>query len=254
MACPMRKDIIKKKREERADKERAEKPWAEVVKKTTEASARKEEAVTQQLVGEMGLRALVMLMDAHVHNFIEPGSFNTRINQSLALNNITNLKLPDTPDSSKLIIALGVRERVVTEVENERKRMRSDEEQRPAEEEGRDEEEVFSEVESILDMHLLEEESRVKDATDIGVEILTVESWCHKGLEPCILKNMSNEGRVKYRLLERCRYDGKEISDMISGEQLRVPANNAVTVSSNVYSKIKTGTRYVSGKKKPPAT
>ena len=244
MACPERKRIIKYRRRERAEKEKVEKPWAEVVKKTTEAAARKEEANTQQLVGEMGMAAMVMVIDAHVHNFLHPGTFNNRISESFKLNNIAGIKLPETPDSSKLIQALGIREHIGKTVEREKKRVRSEEEQRPAETEGSVFDEVISEDE-ILDRHLEEEENGVLDATEIGIEILTTEAWCHEGMEPATLRGMVQDNRAKYRLGARCRYEPREIKDLIEREKISVPTNNAVRVSANIYAKMTCGVRYV---------
>ena len=43
-----------------------------------------------------------MIMDAHIHNIIEPGSYNRRINQTLSKNGISSIQL-ETPDSEKLL-------------------------------------------------------------------------------------------------------------------------------------------------------
>ena len=42
-----------------------------------------------------------MIMDAHNHNIIEPGSYNRRLNQTLSKNGISSIQL-ETPDSEKL--------------------------------------------------------------------------------------------------------------------------------------------------------
>ena len=48
------------------------------------------------------MTALIMVMVAHVHNIIQPGSYNTRLNEALKVNDIAPIKLPDNPSSDKL--------------------------------------------------------------------------------------------------------------------------------------------------------
>ena len=43
-----------------------------------------------------------MIMDAHIHNIIKPGSYNKRLNQTLQNNSIQPVKLAD-PESTKLL-------------------------------------------------------------------------------------------------------------------------------------------------------
>ena len=43
-----------------------------------------------------------MIMDAHIHNIKEPGSYSSRLNQTLAKNNIQPIEL-ETPQSEKLL-------------------------------------------------------------------------------------------------------------------------------------------------------
>ena len=189
------------------------------------------------------MNALLMIMDAHVHNFMKPGTYNKRIQETLKLNEIKGIKLPETPDSSLLMKALGNNEKVRQDIEREKKRLRSEEEQRPAEEE------VGETEDEILERHLRVEEEVVRNATTIGMEIITAESECVRGMEPGAFKILVREGKVKYKLLERCRYEEREIEEMIHREQIEVPINNAVKVSNNIFQKIRNGSKYVGGKR-----
>ena len=45
---------------------------------------------------------MIMTMDAHIHNIIEPGSYSKRKNQTLSKNRISSIQL-ETPDSEKLL-------------------------------------------------------------------------------------------------------------------------------------------------------
>ena len=114
-------------------------------------------------------------MDAHVHNIIEPGSYNNRLNQTLIENNIEPIKLPkDKIKSEKLMQANHITEKLKeqldaqkSEISPKRKKSRGqdmeEEMRRREEEEGREEEmdmedmpelEDITEDEAILDMHL----------------------------------------------------------------------------------------------------
>ena len=57
---------------------------------------------TQTALESIGLTAVIMIMDAYVHNIIEPGSYSRRLNQTLTKNNIQPIEL-ETPESEKLL-------------------------------------------------------------------------------------------------------------------------------------------------------
>ena len=116
MSCPMKKEALKRKREEeeRKRKEREDMPLSKIVERTANEIGKKtEERVMSSVLGAAGLRALIMVMDAHVHNIIEPGSYNNRLNQTLIENNIEPIKLPkDKIKSEKLMQANHITEKL----------------------------------------------------------------------------------------------------------------------------------------------
>ena len=69
-------------------------------KKINKQTKRTEE--TQTALESIGLTAVIMIMDAHIHNIIEPGSYSRRLNQTLTKNNIQPIEL-ETPESEKLL-------------------------------------------------------------------------------------------------------------------------------------------------------
>ena len=52
----------------------------------------------QTALDRIGLTSVIMIMDAHIHNIIKPGSYNRRLNQTLSRNGISSIEL-ETPDS-----------------------------------------------------------------------------------------------------------------------------------------------------------
>ena len=59
-------------------------------------------------------------MDSHIHNIIEPGSYNIRLNQTLSKNGISSIQL-ETPDSEKLLSHQIIGETIEAMTEREEK-------------------------------------------------------------------------------------------------------------------------------------
>lgn len=108
--CPIRKALIKEKREE---KKQSKKTFAEqnrtycaVAKLSTEIpkaiKSQKPEQTVLQITNTMSQTIVVIIVEAHLHNMINPGTFNQRVNQLLHLNNLPQVNMPDNAPSSEL--------------------------------------------------------------------------------------------------------------------------------------------------------
>ena len=53
---------------------------------------------TRNLNEGIGYKALIMVMDAHVHNLIQPGSYSNRLNELLNANGLEEINIP-TPQT-----------------------------------------------------------------------------------------------------------------------------------------------------------
>ena len=106
MGCPKKKEIAKRKRLEatQGKLEKEELTYDKVAEQTIEKVTKQAQQIEQSkaILEETGMRALIMVMDAHVHNIIQPGSYNNRLNETLKANNIAPIKLPNNPSSDKL--------------------------------------------------------------------------------------------------------------------------------------------------------
>ena len=106
MACPKKKEIIRKKRNiaKQKEQDQKEQTYARVAEKTIEIinTQTKRTEETQTALESIGLTAVIMIMNAHIHNIIEPGSYSRRLNQTLTKNNIQPIEL-ETPESKKLL-------------------------------------------------------------------------------------------------------------------------------------------------------
>jgi hypothetical protein len=105
MSCPIKKELIKKKMQKKEDEEvsKQESTYARVVTQAI-SSARQEqkETATSGILADNGMRALMMILDAHVHNIISPGSYNDHLNRTLQANNIEPIVFEPNPNSAQL--------------------------------------------------------------------------------------------------------------------------------------------------------
>lgn len=107
--CPIRKEIIKNKREEKKKKkeefEQNNKTFCAVTKMTSELpkviQSQKIPQTILQVSDKLSTQIIVIIAEAHFYNLAHPGSFSRRVNQLLQLNNLPTVKLPeDAPSSS----------------------------------------------------------------------------------------------------------------------------------------------------------
>ena len=105
MACPKKKEIIRRKRNiaKQKEQDQKKKTYARIAEKTIEKinkqTKRTEE--TQTALESIGLTAVIMIMDAHIHNIIEPGSNSRRLNQTLTKKNNIQLIEMEISESEK---------------------------------------------------------------------------------------------------------------------------------------------------------
>ena len=281
MSCPIKKEAIRKKREDedRKRKEKEEMPLSQIVQKTAKEIEKKtEEKVMSSVLGEAGLRALIMVMDAHVHNILEPGSYNSRLNQTLKANNIEPIKLPDNRmQSEKLmqtnIITQKLKEQFETQqtekspkrkksrgqdmaeeikmrkVEEEREKREEERRSREEEEEGSEGEnmeegevpelEDITEDEAILDMHLNRFDS-VADVSLYKINIIT-QNPSLTGQKPKQMKEMFQQGKIKYTRSAKTKISNRVIEELILASKMSFKTNNIIHVNKAKYKETKNG-------------
>lgn len=108
--CPTRKELLKKKREEKkANKKQFEannRTYCAVAKLNTELPKvirqTQPEQTVLQLNNNISLKVLILSVQAHLHNLTKPGSFNNKLNQLLELNGLPTVILPDDAPSCEL--------------------------------------------------------------------------------------------------------------------------------------------------------
>ena len=85
MSYPKKKKIIKQQRDQAKQKkhEKQDQTYARVAEKTIGLQTKRTD-YAQTALDRIGLTLVIMIMDAHFHNIIEPGSYNKRLNQTLS--------------------------------------------------------------------------------------------------------------------------------------------------------------------------
>ena len=266
MSCPMKKEAIKRKREEeeRRKKEKEDLPLSKIVERTANEIGKKtEERVMSSVLGEAGLRALIMVMDAHVHNIIEPGSYNNRLNQTLVENNIEPIKLPNNKlKSEKLMQANHITEKLKeqldaqkTETSPKRKKSRGqdmEEEIRRRDEERenewREEEmemedipelEDITEDEAILDMHLHREDTPA-DASLYKIKMISQKPNL-TDQTPEQIKELYQQNKIKFNRTTETKISNRTIEELILAKKMGCKSSNIVHVTKAKYREFKNG-------------
>ena len=93
MACPIKKEKIreKKERKQQAEREKITKPYNEVIKKTVEESQNKA-TPTQLILGrEHSYRITTCIIHAHFINMARPGTYEATLNKMLKANGLSPL-------------------------------------------------------------------------------------------------------------------------------------------------------------------
>ena len=244
MGCPLKKEAIKRKREEeeRRKREKEEMPLSKIVQRTAkEMGKQNEEKIMNSVMGEAGLRALIIVMDAHVHNILEPGSYSNRLNETLKQNNIEPIQLPaNNIRSEKLIqsniIADKLKEQYSKyESENSPKRKKSRGKQEEYEEvEEMEEEEVereempeleeITEDEAILDLHLNREDAAA-EASLYHIKIVTANQNL-KRQNTKQLKELYQQGKIKYNRTPKTKITNRTIEELILGNKMHCKNNS----------------------------
>lgn len=108
--CPIRKEILKQKRNEKKQKqvtfERDNRTYCAVTKLSTELprqiQSQKPPETILQVSDKLSLQVLVIIAEAHVYNMVKPGTFARRVNHLLELNGLPKVILPDDAPSNDI--------------------------------------------------------------------------------------------------------------------------------------------------------
>lgn len=120
MSCPVKKEKIKNKRvtKEEEKKQKEATTYAGLVKKTVESVQQQHaERDISIALSTAGIRAYIMILDTHMTNMIKPGTYSTRLNQTLKNNEIEPINFGDEPDSVELFKSENIGKTLVSLLE-----------------------------------------------------------------------------------------------------------------------------------------
>ena len=240
MSCPKKKEIIRNKRseEENKEKEKQELTYAKVAEKAFEKANQQTKNIesTQTMLDNLGLRSIIMIMDAHIHNIIDPGSYNKRLNQTLENNNIQKVNLA-TPDSSKLLSHQIIGETIEAMARTEKLEKLERIGKQLGDEDSSDEsemEEAQTEEEYVYD-------SSITPANKYSMKIFALESKVIKtSLSHKNLKFHFELGNIKYQVTDPT-ISIQMIETLIKDKKISAPMDDITFLHESAFRKIRNG-------------
>ena len=240
MSCPKKKEIIRNKRseEENKEKEKQELTYAKVAEKAFEKANQQTKNIesTQTMLDNLGLRSIIMIMDAHIHNIIEPGSYNKRLNQTLENNNIQKVNLT-TPDSSKLLSHQIIGETIEAMARTEKLEKLERIGKQLGDEDSSDEsemEEAQTEEEFVYD-------SSINPANKYSMKIFALESKVIKtSLSHKNLTYHFQAGNIKYQVTDPT-VSIQNIETLIKDKKISAPMDDITFLHESAFRKIRNG-------------
>jgi hypothetical protein len=240
MSCPVKKEMIKNKKNnnEEEKKKKEETTYARIVEKTIENVQLKQQTKTEEkITEEQGIRAFVIILDAHLRNIIAPGTYQKELNETLKLNGIAPIKVKEV-NSNKLLghnmigkLLLNLKknlERTLTESESSEYEMEIIEQD--------------TQEDEIIERHEEKMETFCRSADDLDVEIyVRGEVNKRKNLEGKEIKDKFNSQELKYKILENSKYNQDEIENYIQTGRLCESKENIKYVSNSEFRKIRNG-------------
>jgi hypothetical protein len=251
MSCPKKKQAIKDKKDktEQEKTKKEDSTYAKIVTKTLEnvkGDTEKQQTEVTKILAETGIRAMIMVLDAHLHNIMEPGTYNKQINKTLARNGIAPVILDDNPNTEKLFgtAALGstliaMREFTKTkdhdlESSSSSSEMEEEEERSVHSQDTMDEE--------IIDRHMKEVGVTPKLADDYEVDIMIEDGIAKKkDLPPDALKKLFEDGKLKYRIRDNSTLTPMILEQLIKMGKIKEDHVNIKYVGITEFRKIRNG-------------
>ena len=235
MGCPNKKALIKKKRveQDKARKEKEDMPWSKIVQKTAEVyEKRVEKSIrAEQAIGEIGLKALVIVMDAHVHNLIEPGTYNERLNSVMSRNGLEPINLPEEIPNSKVLVTskimedtMKVRDGIYKE-KGKRKRTISDGNTRSNTMDTEQTTEDEPEEPSVNPINL----------RDMGVSIVTATDFQQEKLDGSEVKELFKRNLIKYRISHKSTITPEILELQIKTGKIALKTSHLITVHQQSF-------------------
>lgn len=243
MACPKKKEIIKKKKEEKktAEKQKTGSTYAEIVKETLKTVAeQKQSTEIKETTAEAGLRAMIIVMDAHLHNVITPGSYNARINAVMKENNIAPIKFPEIENSQELFNSDTLAKTM--NALHSLRRKDSGTTSSSSSSTSSENEEINTQEEEILENHAKAVGDEIRPAADYQIEIVLPEGHVEKkNLTSTELRTMYREAKLKFMILSSSKFSAEQIIHLIMQGKISETEDRIKYVTTAEFKRTKMG-------------
>ena len=175
-------------------------------------------------------------MDAHIHNIIEPGSYNRRLNQTLSKNVISSIQL-ETPDSEKLLSHQIIGETIEAMTERQEKLSRLE---KIGKELGKETD--ISEEETEFELQSSDGIPDVsKEAKEHKTKIFALETDVqNRALTPSSLKQNYLKGSVKFQITDP-NITVEQINSLVFDQKIRSTVDQIAFLTETEFRKIRSG-------------
>jgi hypothetical protein len=272
MGCPNKKKIIENKRKEVESEKvrREEATYAKVATSTAQTFSDKVVKTVTERVEEMktrkdltealdgsGIRAMIIILDAHIQNLIEPGSYNSRINEVLKANNIPPIVFPPNPNSSKLLEHEAITHTITSLTELQKTMAGESEEEEMEVQEARgaktkqkkkdkankrpiNDDDVTSD-EEILTRHLTAENVTVRNASEYEIEIISLNTEPRENLTSDAVKKKFENHSIKYKILNNSKVTVELFESLINQNKIKEHNSNITYLPPAEFKKVRNG-------------
>jgi hypothetical protein len=256
MACPLKKEMIRTKKVTKEEDKRTkeESTYAKIVQKTIE-KVQKQDQTTElkSIMQETGMRAYIMILDAHMYNMIEPGSYTERLNETLTSNGFDKVILKNIPKSDKLFSCgeLGNTLIQLREINKESTKKNDDvldDESSSTTSKGSlsgmedVEEDDDTQDSEIISRHIEKEGILEQTADEIEVQIVVQDGINkHKDLTPRGVKQLYEKGQLKYIIRSNSNYTTELVQHLIEKEKIKESRENIKYLSTTQFKKTRNG-------------
>jgi hypothetical protein len=254
MSCPKKKEAIKVKKDksEEDKRQKEDSTYARIVTKTMEnvqGDQQKQQTEVSKILAETGIRAMIMVLDAHLHNIMEPGTYNKQMNKTLARNGIAPELLDDNPNTEKLFgtAALGstliaMREFTKNKDKEDLDSSLSSSEGEMDAADGRSEHSQDTIDDEIIDRHMEDVGVTPKLADDYEVDIMVEDGLTKKkDLPPEALKKLFKDNKLKYKIRDNSTITPMILEQLIDMGKIKEDQVNIKYVGITEFRKIRNG-------------
>lgn len=230
MKCPLRKKALKEKRTANRDNN---KTYSNVVQTPT--------AKLHQFHMEREIPAKILscMLHAHLMNMGNPGTYEIVLNQTLTLNNLPTIKIPEEPSSAK-ILNIATTSRINTNENEDQLKDQEHQDLTSTREKRRDPR--LEQREKRDHTFAMAEEQCPLTADEIGLRIIMTNKNILPTRDPHIeyVTTMINNGDYKWTFTDT-KYDDTTVASWMTNQKIKITKNDFKKVDEGTYRKIRNG-------------